>query len=182
MTYRKAKDGLGLTLGAKVNDFEAEDLHGETFRLSEALKKGPLVIVFYRVQWCPLCNKHLKKLQKNFSKIEEKGAQLVAISPERSEFLKMTAEKTGADFRLLYDKDYQLSKLFDVDFLPGKMHRLMYNNMLGAKLKAAHSDDSQRLPIPATFILNTSGLVVWRHFDPDYTKRSEIEDIINNLP
>lgn len=182
MSYRKATEAQGLTLGSKIEDFEAEDLHGETFKLSEALEKGFIVLVFYRGQWCPICNKHLKKLQKNFAKIEEKGAQLIAVSPEKSDFLRMTAEKTQAGFRLLYDKDYKISKIFDVDFLPGKIHRLMYNNMLGAKLKEAHSDDSQRLPIPATFIINPDGVIVWRHFDPDYKQRSQIEDILANLP
>lgn len=182
MSYRKAKDAQGLTLGAKVEDFEAEDLHGEHFKLSDALKKGPIVLVFYRGQWCPICNKHLKSLQKNFHIIEEKGAQLIAVSPEKSEFLRMTAQKTKAGFRLLFDDDYQIAKIFDVDFLPGKVHRVMYNNMLGAKLKEAHSDDSERLPIPATFIINTDGVVIWRHFDPDYKQRSQIEDILANLP
>ncbi|MCA1761082.1 MAG: hypothetical protein LC658_15045, partial [Bacteroidales bacterium] len=56
-----------------------------------------------------------------------------------------------------------------------------YNTMLGANLKEAHSDDSQRLPIPATYVINTDGKIVWRHFDPDYKKRSTVEDIVAAL-
>jgi peroxiredoxin len=58
----------------------------------------------------------------------------------------------------------------------------MYNKLLGARLKKAHSDDSERLPIPATYIIDSQGKVVWRHFDPDYKKRSSVTDILANLP
>jgi peroxiredoxin len=58
----------------------------------------------------------------------------------------------------------------------------MYNTALGANLKSAHSDDSQQLPIPATYIVNTDRTIVWRHFDPDYKKRASVEDIVAHLP
>lgn len=181
-TLRTAKEASGLQIGETVENFTATDLYGDPFDLTNTLKKGPLVLIFYRGHWCPVCNKHLKKLEANLDKIYAKGAQIVAVSPEKSEFLKLTADKTKVSFRLLYDEDYKISKIFDVYFKPGMLHRLMYNTMLGAKLKEAHSDDSEQLPIPATFILDKSGKIVWRHFDPDYTKRSSVEDILANLP
>jgi len=54
--------------------------------------------------------------------------------------------------------------------------------MLNANLKETHSDDSQRLPIPATYIIDTKGKIVWRQFDSDYKNRSTVKEIINNLP
>lgn len=172
----------GLNVGDKVSNFKAKDLHGNDFDLENELKNGPLVVIFYRGQWCPFCNKHLKKLEQNLSKIFEKGANVVAISPETSEFLKKTAQKTEATFRLLHDHNYSISELFDVTIIPGTLERFMVNAMLGAKLKKANTDDSQRLPIPATFIINQDKQIVWRHFNPDYKKRAEISDIVANLP
>jgi peroxiredoxin len=52
---------------------------------------------------------------------------------------------------------------------------------LGAKLKDTHSDDSQRLPIPATYIINEDGIIVWRQFDPDYKHRASVKEILNAL-
>ena len=180
--YKTVKEVKGLSVGAFVKDFSAKDLHDDTFVLSEALKKGPIVVIFYRGQWCPICNKHLKELQDNLQKIYTLGASVIAISPEKSAFLKRTAEKTNASFKLLYDEDYKISNIFDVTFKPEIILRTLYNTMLGANLKEAHSDDSQRLPIPATFIISQEGKIVWRHFDPDYKKRSKVTDIIKNLP
>jgi peroxiredoxin len=181
-TYRTATTAKGLQVGDTVNDFTATDLHGNIYQLSSALKNGPVVVIFYRGHWCPYCNQHLKNLQDSLSLIYEKGVSVVAISPEKSEFLKMTAEKTGAEFSLLYDEGYHLSDLFDLTFRPDSLTRVIYNTVLGADLKNAHSDESQQLPIPATFIINQNHTILWRHFDPDYKKRSTIPDIVKNLP
>jgi hypothetical protein len=54
--------------------------------------------------------------------------------------------------------------------------------MLGADLKNAQSDDSQQLPIPATFIIGQDHTIVWRQLDPDYKKRSTVSDIVKNIP
>jgi peroxiredoxin len=106
----------------------------------------------------------------------------VAISPEKVEFLKQTQEKTHVSFTLISDTAYLISSQFDVAFKPKNAEILLYNTMLGANLKQAHSDDSQTLPIPATFILNKEGIVVWRHVDPNYKKRSSAQDIVSYIP
>jgi peroxiredoxin len=172
----------GRKVGDRIEDFKATDLHDEEFKFYQALKSGPIVLIFYRGQWCPFCNKHLKKLEQELEGIQKKGAQLVAVSPEKSEFLKRTADKTKASFRLLHDDGYFISDLFDVTIKPGKLERVMVNTMLGAKLKKANTDDSERLPIPGTFIIDQNGTIVWRHFNPDYKKRSKPQEIIKNIP
>lgn len=111
----------------------------------------------------------------------DKGASVIVVTSEKSEFIKSTIEKTGAEFTIIYDKDYKITKALDVLFLPNKMMRVMYNTVLGAKLKESHSDDTEQLPIPATFIISKEMKVKWRHFDPDYKKRSKMEDILANL-
>jgi peroxiredoxin len=181
-TYHKAKEREGLKVGEKVENFSAQNMDGDTITLNSLLEKGPLVIVFYRGHWCPICNKHLKELESNLEKVYKKGAQLIAVSPENSEFLRKTADKTKASFTLLYDEDYKISDQFGLTFRPDSMTRVMYNTVLGGNLKEAHSDDSQRLPIPATYIIAKDRKIVWRHFDPDYKKRAKVEDIINNIP
>ena len=180
--FKIVKEAKGMQVGDTVKDFSAIDLHDSIFTLSEALKKGPVVVIFYRGQWCPICNKHLSQLQDSIQMIYEKGASVIAISPEKSEFSKQTAEKTHASFSLLYDEGYKIADMFDVTFKPTSMTTFIYNTVLGAKLKTANTDDSQRLPIPATFIIGTDGKIVWRQFDPNYKNRSTVKDIVNNLP
>lgn len=181
-TKRTANEVKGLSVGTKAPSFSATDAGLNFFTLEDALKKGPLIMIFYRGFWCPYCNKHLAHLQENLKQITEKGASVIAISPEKPEYLEKMATKSGVKFTLLYDEGNKISDAYDVTFTPGSMDLFVYNYILNGKLKRTHSDDSQRLPIPATYIINKDGIIVWRQFDPDYKKRSTVKDIISNLP
>lgn len=181
-TVRPVMDAKGKAIGDSVPNISAKDIHDRTYSFIESLKKGPVVLIFIRGQWCPFCNKHLSAIQDSLPLIYEKGATVVVVSPEKSEFIKKTIEKTGASFTILYDEGYKISDAFDVTFKPDSISRFMYNTILGANLKESHSDDSERLPIPATFIIGKDGKIVWRHFDSNYKKRSNVSDIVKNIP
>ncbi|WP_282036831.1 peroxiredoxin-like family protein [Saccharicrinis aurantiacus] len=178
----KAIDAKGIDIGSYINNFKATTDKGELFSLNDALKDGPVVIIFYRGFWCPVCNKHLAAMQDSLHLIADRGAQLIAISPEKPEYLNIMKDKTGAKFTLLHDENYEISDTFGVTFTPSKTTRTIYNIALGAKLKETHSDESEQLPIPATYIINTDGTIIWRHIDPYYKNRANVKDILNNLP
>ena len=178
--YKSVEEAKGLEVGEQAPVFTAVDAGNNEYSLSEALESGPVVIIFYRGFWCSVCNRHLGQVQDSLRFIYEKGATVVAISPEKPEYLKMMREQTGSEFTLLYDEGYHISDAYDVTFLP-KQKKIIKYNMIGAKLKDTHSDDSQRLPIPATYIVNQEGKIIWRHFDADYKKRSNVGQIIKAL-
>ena len=180
-TDRDANDAHGLLPGTEAPMFKAIDADSLEFSLKDAIKKGPVVIIFYRGFWCPVCNQHLGSIQDSLKMIEEAGAKVIAISPEKPEYLDKMAEKTSAEFTLLYDEDYKIADAYDVTFKPKAMQLFTYNVVLGAGLKNTHSDKSQRLPIPATYIVNQNGIIVWRQFDPDYKNRSSVKEILNPL-
>lgn len=179
--YPKASELTGLEIGAKAPVFKALNQNKETFYLEDALKKGPAVIIFYRGFWCPVCNKHLKNLQDSLALIYDKGATVVAISPEKPEYLQKMERKSEAEFTLLYDEDYKISDAYGLTFKPDSATLVLYNTALNAQLKKSHSDNSQRLPIPATYIINRDGIIIWRQFNPDYKIRASVKDIVDNL-
>lgn len=178
---KKATDAKGLQIGVEAPMFKAIDAEGNIFSLNEAIKNGPVVLIFYRGHWCPVCNKHLSSVQDSLKMIEKIGASVIAISPEKPEFLNIMGEKVDTEFTFLYDDNYQIAEDYDVDFNPTKTQIFTYNTMLKAKLKETHSNESQRLPIPATYIVNQKGEISWRQFDPNYKNRSSVKDIVNAL-
>ncbi len=178
---QKIKDAKGLKVGFSAPVFNAIDSNENIFDLEDALTEGPVVLIFYRGFWCPVCNKHLSEFQDSLKMIEDAGAKVIAVSPEKPEYLNKMAEKTGAEFTLLYDDGYKIATAYNVNFMPGTADKLIYNFALGAKLKSTHSDRSQQLPIPATYVISSRGRIIWRHFDPDYHKRASVRDIINAL-
>lgn len=178
---RNVKEANGLAIGDKAPEFTGRDQNGNTLQLSKLLKKGKVVIVFYRGQWCPICMPHVKRLQDSLDKIKEKGANVILISPENLENIQKTILKTNVKIPVLYDKDYKIMKGFDVDFTPRNSLKFLYNTVLRADLKNAQSDDSQTLPIPATYIIDKDRMIIWRHFNRDYKKRSKVKDILDQL-
>ena len=179
---KEKQEPKGLAVGDAVQNFQAIDADSTLYVFNEMIKKEPVVVIFIRGQWCPICNRHMNQLQDSLQAVYKKGANVVVISPEKPEYIEKTIEKTGAQFTILYDENQKISDAFDVTFEPSGKDKVVYNTVLGAKLKEAHTDDSERLPIPATFIIDTNKVIVWRHFDPNYKNRFTIKEIIENIP
>jgi peroxiredoxin len=176
--YRTAEEVKGIEVGGKVGDLNGVLADGTAYRLQNDLKKGKTVVIFYRGQWCPVCSRHLSNLQDSLQVLQDEGINVVAVSPEKPEKLAKTQQKTKATFTLVHDRDYAFAKAFDVLFRPDQKTLGVYNTMLGADLKHSHSDESQQLPVPATFLLDENGVVLWRHVDPNYKNRASVASII----
>ncbi len=171
---------LGVLPGDKAPAFNAPDQNGVTIDLAEKLKDGPVVVFFYRGQWCPYCNRYLSDLQDSLQYITDKGAFVVAITPERGEEIARTVVKTGTRFSVIYDEGHRIMDAYDVTFeLAGAKH-LVYK-AAGIDINKASGNDDRALPIPATFIIDQNGIVQMRHFDTDYKKRMSVAHIIGLL-
>lgn len=171
----------GLFINSKAPDFKANDQYGNEIRLKDVLKDSIVVLIFYRGQWCPYCNKQLKKLEDSLHLIKEKGARLIAITPEKPEFISKTIEKTKASYPLIYDKDMKIMKAYAVSFEVDERTVSRYKNA-DIDLAAANGQkDKVYLPVPAVYIINKEGTIVYRYFDTDYKKRATVEMILENL-
>ncbi|MDT8410881.1 MAG: peroxiredoxin-like family protein [Vicingaceae bacterium] len=179
---KEKKEPQGLAIGDTVANFTTIDADSNLYVFENMIKKGPIVVIFIRGQWCPICNRHMSQLQDSLQAVYKKGANVVVISPEKPEYINKTIEKTRAQFTILYDENQKISDAFDVTFEPSGKDKMIYNTVLGAKLKDAHTDDSERLPVPATFIIDTNKKIVWRHFDTNYKNRSTVKEILENIP
>jgi peroxiredoxin len=180
-SLKTVNDAKGLEVGRVVENFTAIDVNNNPVSLEKTLEKGPVVLIFIRGQWCPVCNRHMSSIQDSISLITEKGATFIIVSPEKPEFIEKTVEKTGVKSTILFDKEMKIAHYFDVAFKPKTTSTFFQNLFLGAKLKKSHTEEELRLPIPATYIIGKDSKIVWRHFDKDYTKRASINEIINAL-
>jgi len=171
----------GLFINSKAPDFKANDQYGNEIRLKDVLKDSLVVLIFYRGQWCPYCNRQLKRLEDSLQLIKEKGARLIAVTPEKPEFISKTIEKTKASYPLLYDKEMKIMKAYAVAFEVDDRTVSRYKNA-DIDLAAANGQkDKVYLPIPAVYIISKEGSVIYRYFDSDYKKRPTVQEIIDNL-
>lgn len=170
-----------LQVGEKSPLFNLVSANGKKVSLGSLLEKGSVVVTFYRGSWCPYCNLQLRALHSKISEIKELGAELVAISPQVPDDSLTEDEISKMDFTVLSDQDCRVALDFGVawkvpDFLIEHMRE-------DRKLDLAkiNNNSGDVLPIPATFIINTSGEIVWSYVNVDYRVRSEPDEIIDFL-
>jgi peroxiredoxin len=170
----------GLFIASKAPDFRAKDQHGTEIRLKDLLKQGKVVLVFYRGQWCPYCNKELSRLQDSLQLIKDKGATLIAVSPELPENVLKTVEKTKAEYSILYDEGLKIMKAYDVEFEIPENTLTRYRNA-GLDIEKNNGANGKYLPVPAVFIIDKESTITYRFFEPDYKKRPSVLELLNNL-
>lgn len=170
----------GLFLNSKAPDFALKDQYGATVTLKELRKKGQTVILFYRGNWCPYCNRELKAFQDSLSLILNKKAQLIAITPEASEGVDSTVKKTGAVFPILYDEGGKTIEAYQGALKVDDKTVSRYK-MAGVDLLKNNNQKQAVLPVPAVYIVNKEGSVTFRYFDENYKRRVSVAEILKNL-
>ena len=170
----------GLFIASKAPDFHAKDQNGLDVRLKDLLKKGKVVLVFYRGQWCPFCNKELSRFADSINLIRDKGATLIAVTPETPENVLKTVDKTKANFSILSDEGLKIMKAYDVAFEVPENTITRYRNT-GINIDSANGKNGKFLPVPAVFVIDKESTVTYRFFEPDYKKRPWVADILKSL-
>ncbi len=166
--------------GDLAPDIRLPDARGGQVRLRELLAKGPVVVSFYRGGWCPYCNLELRALQNALPAIRQLGAELVAISPQTPDESLSTAEKSELAFAVLSDTGSATAKAYGIAFDLAEELRPIYTRF-GHSLPDKNGDDSWVLPIPATYVIDTKGVVVLAFVDVDYRNRLEPAEILSAL-
>jgi len=155
----------GLFIHSKAPDFKSKDLTGIDISLKELRRKGPVVILFYRGNWCPYCNKELSRFQDSLQLIKDKGASLVAVTPETTEGIIKTAEKTKAQFPIIYDEDLKIMKGYDVAYKVDEKSVARYKNFdIDLAVNNNQKPEEVYLPVPAVYIVDKEGTITFRYF------------------
>lgn len=170
----------GLPVNDKAPVFVAKDQNGKNVSLENLLQKGPVVLVFYRGQWCPYCNRQLSQLQDSVSYIVAKGATLVAVSPEKPENIQKTIAKTKATYPILFDDGLTIMNAYNVTYQVDTATVAKYKKY-GIDFKEANGSNGDHLPVPAVFVIGKNDIIKYVHFDPDYTKRASVKEILDHL-
>lgn len=169
-----------LAAGDTMPDFNLPNQHGNWKRFYNYLKSSWVVLNIYRGGWCPYCNLEMKALCEALPAIRAKGANLVGMSPEVPSKAGVTASRNGIAIDILSDAgNAVLDKLGLVFELPEAL-RPVYQAM-GVDLPAYNGDETFRLPVPATYIVEQDGRIRYAYVDADYTQRMEPSDIIARL-
>ena len=170
-----------LKIGQQAINFELPNQEGKAVALKDLVAKGPVVVTFYRGDWCPYCNLQLRALQARLEELEALGATLVAISPQVPDGSLTKSEISEMTFTVLSDQNAKVASQYGVAW---EVPEFLLNHMRvdrSLDLEKINNGNGSVLPIPATFIIGTDGIIAWNYVNVDYRTRSEPEEIVEAL-
>jgi peroxiredoxin len=170
-----------IEVGATLLDSDLLDPHGVATTLYEALGDQVAVLVFYRGAWCPYCNIALNTYQAELvPELARRGVALVAVSPQAPDGSLSTQEKNELTFTVLSDHANQVANSVGILTEPSTEARAAQLE-LGLDLTAVNADGTTGLPMPTTIIVDPDHVARWIDVHPDYTTRSEPDQILAAL-
>ena len=169
-----------LAVGAKASEFELQDHEGKLVRSSDLLAKGSLVLCFIRGRWCPFCVGQMEAMNVIVPQIEQAGATFVAISPQTVKQSYFMHDQHKLKFPLLADAGNNVARQFGLTYRVSPAQEAIYRRAF-VNLPLANGDESWELPIPATYILDGEGKILYASANEDYTDRPEPMAILGVL-
>jgi len=160
----KAENVSPLLIGEKIPDGQLTTLEGELLNIRNVISEKQTILVVYRGGWCIYCNKQLAGLAEIQDDVSKLGYQIIAISPDAPNKVRETKSEKSLTFQLFSDNQANLIKAMGLAFsAPDKLHNRLsdYSNKQNPNI----------LPVPAVFVLNTSGEILFEHINPNYSER-----------
>ncbi len=140
--------------GLEVPNATLYDLDNKPVDVKEITSQNPSVIIFYRGSWCPYCNRQLAGLQEVESQIRDLGFQIIAISPDTPENMRKTVDKNELTYTVLSDNSIEFAGKMGLAFVDHK---------------------NRTLPVPAVYLVDTTGMVQFNYVNPNYKVRPSPE-------
>jgi peroxiredoxin len=169
-----------LPVGTKTPHFELQDHNGKLVRSTDLLVKGCLVICFIRGRWCPFCVGQMEAMNLILPQIEQAGASLAAISPQTVKQSFFMHDQHKLRFPVLSDAGNNVARQFGLTYRVPAAQEAIYRRAF-VNLPFTNGDDSWELPIPASFIVDRDGTILYASANEDYTDRPEPTEILNSL-
>ncbi|MEZ5162660.1 MAG: peroxiredoxin-like family protein [Fimbriimonadaceae bacterium] len=174
----KPEDAKPIGVGKMVPKVNLTSLEGKSTSLESIINNKTTVLIFYRGGWCPFCMRHLKDLGSITGDLKEMGAQIVAISPDKPEDLKVSIDKNELAYTLFSDSSAEAMKAFGVAFRLDDETFGMYKERFNIDLERSSGQNHHILPVPSVYVVNGKGEIKFAHNDPNYRVRLEADKVL----
>ncbi|MGB1226691.1 MAG: peroxiredoxin-like family protein [Poseidonibacter sp.] len=170
-----------LKVGDTAPDIKLPNAVGKEVSLYYTLEENDFAVVsFYRGVWCSYCNLELKALQEKNDELNSLGAKLIAVSPQSPDASLTTKEKNELAFEVLSDNENVIAKEYGLVFSLAEELRPIYLSF-NIDIPANNDEDSYKLPMPATYVINKNKEIIFSFVNEDYTKRCEPQDVVDAI-
>jgi len=174
MIAKSATDIAPLLIGEKIPSITLKTSENTDVNISDLIKKKKTVLVFYRGGWCPYCNTHLQALAEAENQILDLGYQIIAVSPDAPQNLKITEGKDKVKYTLLSDSKGELIKAAGIAYEAPANYKSVIN---------VHSNgvNTSFLPVPSVFVVNPESDILFEYVSPDFKQRITTELLVSVL-
>jgi peroxiredoxin len=169
-----------LKVGETIPSFMLPNAEGHIVFSDELLKRGPLVVNFFRGSWCPYCRRTLEALETALPDIIAAGGELVALTPDTGSHLAATKRNHRLTYEVLSDVDGAVGLQFGVLFRAPDPYRELLAGR-GVDLPARHGNKGWFIPMPATFVVDQQAIIRYAFVNVDFARRAEPAEIVQVL-
>jgi peroxiredoxin len=166
-----------LSAGCRAPTFRLADQSGTAISSENLLKRSPLVLMFYSGTWCPSCTLDLVSIDQLRPLIKSRGAEVIAISQQTAAENRQARNLNGIEMPILEDPGGKVSFQFGVRWAIPEFLRDLHRAG-GVDLPKSHGDNSWTLPIPARFVIDQNGIIVYSEINPDQTRHTDPRGIL----
>ena len=167
-----------LSIGSVVPDVTLTNADGLTFPLHKLLKNQPSILIFYRGGWCAYCNTQLGQLKQIETPLQKLGYQIIAVSPDSVEKIRESLKKHNLTYMLVSDADAAAVKAFGLAY---QVDEATYSKMkkdYGIDLEQYSGKTHHLLPVPAAFVLDQRGKILYSYANPDFKVRVDPQALL----
>lgn len=167
-----------LKIGEVAPKIVGIDQFGNKINSDKIIENHQILLIFYRGNWCPYCNKHLKSLEENLQKLQAKNIKVLLVTPEKVEKIKETSKKFNNSFSIIHDRNDKIMNSYKVAFNVTKENVPKYFEFTLKKVQEYNEKKDLVLPVPATYLIGNDKKIKYVQYDPNYKNRSKFKDIL----
>ncbi|HEY4340588.1 MAG TPA: peroxiredoxin family protein [Steroidobacteraceae bacterium] len=169
-----------LQAAGRAPAFTLPDERDKPVSLADTLNDGPVVMVFYRGDWCPWCTQELAALQAVAGQFEQLGASVLAVSPQKSLHNRRCVRKHKLGFPILHDAGGHVAAQYGVNWdIPANLRKLYLG--LNVDLTKFNGDEDWTLPLPARYLIDQKQSVVYAEINASESHRMNPAGLLTAL-
>jgi peroxiredoxin len=152
-------------------------LDGEVLESSELLRRGPVILTFYRGAWCRCCQADLRDIMDTMPELERTGVTVLGVFNDlKKEGGTEIVQEYGLTFDLAGDAEGRTAEAFSLRRTADEVADL--EREFGAVPRSLKDDEPWILPMQARFAIRADGVIAKSDVVSDYHARSGIADLI----
>jgi len=173
-----------LKSGDRAPKFTVRTVDDEPYVFDPDNLENPTILISFRGGWCPYCNMHLSELRTVIPEIRESGYDVLFLSNDRPELLYSSLKQEtqdgidGLDYVILSDANISAAMALGTAFRTDK-GLTDYLDKKGRDVAGSSIGMHNALAVPAVYVINKSGDIVYDFVNADYKIRLSADELLS---